>query len=570
MPSTETRIERQRKRMAKAAPEESPVIEAQEIQIGSIRESVVVDETTDPFMATGEEIRKKSGVSPAIKRKSTRLEKAHHGDNGAESKKIEGRDYFGTGYSLFDVITPPYNLDYLAKLNEVSAPHYSAIKAKVANIVALGYEFVETSKTKRSLDDKEGDAQDKMRKRLAKAKEEMQEWLDSCNHDDDFAETLIKVWTDYEATGNGYIEIGYTRLGEIGYIGHIPATTMRIRRERDGFIQMVADKVVFFRNFGHHDTPNPVNNEEPNEVIHLKKYSPTGNFYGVPDIVAARNAVAGNEFSAKFNLDYFENKAVPRYVIVVKGATLSDTSQRNILEFFQTSLKGQNHRTLFVPLPADETDRKSDFKMEPVEAGTQDSSFNNYRKGNLLEILMAHRVPMTKVGMAEGVALAVARDADKTFKEQVCRPEQKILEKKLNKIFKEVTDAFEIKLNELTLTDENTLSQMDERYLRWGVIVPNEVRARWGWTGLPEGDEPVGMMEQLKEQGRAQIESQELQGEQALEQVKAQPKPAAGATATQQRAQGNATRTRTAERSSNRTDSAGEGRNAKGSGRSTA
>ncbi len=55
-------------------------------------------------------------------------------------------------------------------------------------------------------------------------------------------------------------------------------------------------------------------------------------------------------------------------------------------------------------------------------------------------------------------------NADKTFKEQVCRPAQMILEKKLNKIFEEKTDALTLKFNELTLTDEDTQSKIDERY----------------------------------------------------------------------------------------------------------
>jgi len=115
--------------------------------------------------------------------------------------------------------------------------------------------------------------------------------------------------------------------------------------------------------------PSPVTGDgTPNEVIHLKKYSPLNSFYGVPDIVAAMSAVAGDEFAARFNLDYFENKAVPRYVIIVKGGALSLPSQKTIVEFFETGLKGKHHRTLFIPLPADEADRKTSFEMEPVEA----------------------------------------------------------------------------------------------------------------------------------------------------------------------------------------------------------
>jgi capsid portal protein len=333
---------------------------------------------------------------------------------------------------------------------------------------------------------------------------------------------------------------------------------------------MIGKNITFFRHFGT-ETTDPIGDDSrPNEVIHLKKYAPTTNYYGVPDIVAAQSAIAGNEFSSRFNLDYFENKAVPRYVVVVKGGNLSAGSKSAILEFFQTNLKGENHRSLFIPLPADTSEQKTSFDMQPVEAGIQDSSFNNYRKGNLNEILMAHRVPISKVGLAEGVSLAVARDADKTFKEQVCRPEQRILEKKLNKIVKEVTDVFLLKLNELSLTDEDTQSKIDERDLRWGVIVPNEVRARRGMPGLDGGDEPVSVMAQTKLTADTSMQAAELAAEtsKATAAASAAARPAATGTAgTQAKASANATRTRDANRSATSPDKSGEARQPKGEGR---
>jgi capsid portal protein len=91
------------------------------------------------------------------------------------------------------------------------------------------------------------------------------------------------------------------------------------------------------------ETANPIAGGQirPNEIIHLKKYTPMNNYYGIPDIIAAQNAMAGNEFAGKYNLDYFENKAVPRYIITVKGAKLSPESERKLLEFFQVGLKGK-------------------------------------------------------------------------------------------------------------------------------------------------------------------------------------------------------------------------------------
>jgi capsid portal protein len=296
---------------------------------------------------------------------------------------------------------------------------------------------------------------------------------------------------------------------------------------------------VFFRNFGEKD-PNPLGNDNnPNELIHIKKYAPGSGYYGVPDIVAAQQAVAGNEFVARFNLDYFENKAVPRHVVILKGATINPKLAKNILEFFETGLKGQHHRALFVPLPADTKDKKVSLEFEAVETGVQEASFEKYRKTNTGEILMAHGVPVTKVGMPEGVNLAVARDADKTFKEQRCRPEQAMLEKKLSKIWKEFTDMFYMKLNEMTLTDEETQSKIDERRIKTGTDTQNEQRARRGLPSVDGGDELVD----LNAASKIAEQRNEMQ------------------------AQGN--RERDAQRSAGATDSAGEGRNPKGEGRTT-
>jgi PBSX family phage portal protein len=505
-------------------------------------------ETTgvDPFNSPVEEVKTLRGLSPVFKRKLTGdLKKVHRGTGGAQSKKIELDEI--SGYNAFQCVQPPLNMDYLAKLYEVSDAHKAAVDAKTSNIVGLGFKFTETTKTKRALEDLEGqqDKISKFRRKLSRAREDLSDLFDSFNEEDTFTETLIKVWKDYETTGNGYIEVSRKKDGTIGYVGHAPSTTIRIRQKRDGFVQIISNKAVFFRNFGDgnrkrddYDENPPVtdpfgNDDNPSELIHFKKYSPTNGFYGIPDIVAAKNAVAGSEFAARFNLDYFENKAVPRHVITLKGARLGTQTEAALLQFFETGLKGQNHRSLYIPLPPDTADNKVELKIEPIEAGIQDASFNNYNKANRSSILMVHRVPIGKVSMAEGASLAVARDADKTFKEQVCGPEQAVAEKKLNRLTKEFTDAFELDLNEMTLTDADTQSKIDERDVKNQIKTPNEIRADRGMTGLKGGDKVVEI------------------------------KP-------QQKAEANTTRQRDSARSAGATDSAGAARNPKGEGRTTA
>lgn len=153
-------------------------------------------------------------------------------------------------------------------------------------------------------------------------------------------------------------------------------------------------------------------------------------------------------------------------------------------------MRGQSHRTLYIPLPPDSDQNKIEFKMEAVESGIQDSSFETYHRQNREDILTAHQVPLSKIGMStSGQAEALA--SDRTFKEQVARPKQRSIEKMVNKIIKEFTDVVVLKFDELTLTDEETKAQIHERYLRNKTFTPNEVRNELGKPPIAGGDEVI-------------------------------------------------------------------------------
>lgn len=473
----------------------------------------------DPFSKSWESLKSLSNLEKNFKRRTDRIEKADYaidtsvgynnvdvnslayqdsalavnrGQDGAYSKEINPGRVYRNGYGIFDVITPPWNLYELANFYDTSFANHAAIDAKVENIVGLGYDFEVSKRTQMALEGSDNTtAIEKARKRIERAKVEMRDWLETLNDDDSFTNTMMKFYTDVQATGNGYLEIGRTTKGEIGYIGHIPATTMRVRRLRDGYIQIIGNKVVYFRNFGAKNTNPLTNDPRPNEILHYKEYSPLNTFYGVPDIMSAVSALHGDQLASQYNIDYFSNKAVPRYVVTLKGAKLSEEAEDKMFRFLQTSLKGSNHRTLYIPLPADSDTNKVEFKMEPIENGVQEASFNEYRIRNRDDILVAHQVPLSKIGGGDSSAIAAALAQDRTFKEQVARPAQTNLEKMLNKIIKEKTDILDFKFNELTLTDEIAQSQILERYVKNQIMIPNEARQVLGLPHLPHGEQPL-------------------------------------------------------------------------------
>jgi PBSX family phage portal protein len=471
----------------------------------------------DPFAKSWDELKNYSGLEKNFKRRTERMAKStdvlienrtvntgidindlgyqdsalavNRGKDGARSKVINPGRVFRNGYGMFDVITPPWNLYELANYYDTSFANHAAIDAKVENIVGLGYDFEISKRTMMSLESQEKEsAKEKAQKRIERMKVELRDWLESLNLDESFTEVMSKVMTDYESTGNGYLEIGRTVKGEIGYVGHIPSTTMRVRRLRDGYLQIIGNRIVYFRNF-QATNPNPITADpRPNEIIHFKSYSPLNTFYGVPDIMSAISALHGDQLASQYNIDYFTNKGVPRYVVTLKGAKLSEDAEDKMFRFLQTSLKGSNHRTLYIPLPGDSDTNKVEFKMEAVETGTQEASFNEYRIRNRDDILVAHQVPLSKIGGGDSAAIAAAIAQDRTFKEQVARPRQDAMQKIINRIIREKTDILEFKFNELTLTDEIAQSQILERYVKNKIIVPDEAREILGMGARPDGD----------------------------------------------------------------------------------
>ena len=414
------------------------------------------------------------------------------GINDTGTKQLNPGTVYRNGYGIFDVITPPYNLYELANFYDTSFANHAAIDAKVENVVGLGYDFIVTDGTALRMEmNEDKEAVDRARNRIERMKIQLREWLESLNDDDSFTKTMEKVYVDVQATGNGFLEVGRTVNGEIGYVGHIPSTTMRVRRLKDGYVQIIGQKLVYFRNFGA-TNPNPLTADpRPNEIIHIKEYSPLNSYYGVPDIVAAMPSLIGDQLASQYNIDYFENKAVPRYVITLKGAKLSPDAEDKMFRFLQTGLKAQSHRTLYIPLPGDGDHNKVEFKMEPIENGIQEGSFREYRKQNRDDIFIAHQMPISKIGGSDSAGLAAALSQDRTFKEQVSRPEQRHLEKVISKIIKEKTDILEFKFNELTLTDEIAQSQILERYVKNQIMLPNEAREVLNLPQVDHGDAPL-------------------------------------------------------------------------------
>jgi len=150
--------------------------------------------SNDPFSVGLQELKKVKGLGASFRRKVNRdFSKSFTGIDETKTQQNLLAQAI-TGYAMFDLIEPPYNLEYLSKVYEISTYNYAAINAKVANIVGLGYDFIDTKKTNDAFDSITDDKQlERARRKLNKLRQELHLWLDQTNDEDTFTQTLIKV-----------------------------------------------------------------------------------------------------------------------------------------------------------------------------------------------------------------------------------------------------------------------------------------------------------------------------------------------------------------------------------------
>ena len=390
-----------------------------------------------------------------------------------ESQQLPEDGWKGS-YDSGEVKAPPYSLEALAELYEINSTHKSCVDAKATNVVGLGYRLVGVCD-----EPDEGE-----RGRLDRL-------FGSCNPEMTFTEVMRAVWTDVETVGNGYVELTRNVADEIDGFYHLPATTMRVRTDRRGFVQIRDGRKRNFRAPGGAGEADPESGRMPNEVMHFRKYTPQSSYYGVPDILPAVPAIAGDRAAAKYNVSFFEHNAVPRMAVIVEGGGMSRELLQQVRRFMESEVKGQAHRTLVLEVPGDGTK----LRLERLSNNEgEDASFLDYRKANRDEILMVHRVPPSKITVVENANLANSRDQDKTFREQVIRPEQRRVEFQINRMIHEqmgIAD-WQFRFREMDLCEELQQAQVAEIYAGIGVWTQNEIRAQQGLAPLEEDGVTVG------------------------------------------------------------------------------
>lgn len=391
----------------------------------------------------------------------------------------------------------------LAQLYSRNVAHKACVDAKTANAVGLGWEL-------KSKDDADPD-------KAAEQAQVLRDFLDLCARRDGktFTELLTSARKDEEAVGWAAVEITRNPKGRIDGLFHIHAYTLRRRKDRDGWVQKVNGEYVYFRDYGRkvEDTQDPDRFKDANEILVIGEDSPDSPFYPMPDIVPALGDVLGDESAQLYQVQFFKNNAVPRIAICVEGGQLDEDTKQYVLKYLAEGIRGDAHKTLLLQAPANGASDVR-IRIEKLTVGTnEDAHFMDYRRWCRDSVLMAHRVSPSKVTIVEDANRSNTTDQDKTFKEQVLKPDQERYEARIQWILE---DEFgqdlpvEFRFKEMDLEDEQRIASTRAVYMP--AMTNNEVRELIDLP--PAGTDPENhdrvLDPALQEWGRAPFEQQSM------------------------------------------------------------
>ena len=339
-------------------------------------------------------------------------------------------------------IQPPFYPPQMARLLEVNPTHAKCCFSKSRNVAGYGIDIVPHPDVENP-DENQRETAEKF------WYSEDSTWqvgpVDSERSTP--ADVLEMAWTDFEAIGWLSIEMLTQTDGTPSGLAWVPAMTIRRRRDQPGYVQLRRARLQYFGNAGdrYADSPQFVDSKTgevaasvpnpANELIFKRNHSPLYTHYGAPDIVPAIPTVQGDDAAREFNIDFFENNAVPRMAVIVEGGELTEGARKDIHDLLH-GMKEEDHRTIVLEaeklledtgqVQLDDNADDLKIRVEPLTVGiNEDASFQDFRDRNEHEILKTHDVPPIEAGQIKSGAFSTDAEAQrKGYIETVIQPKQ--------------------------------------------------------------------------------------------------------------------------------------------------
>lgn len=351
-------------------------------------------------------------------------------------------------------------------LRAANSYHARCIRSKVACTVGLGLEMLE------------GD-QKKLLERMSLVND----------YGESFLEVMQRVGLDFEATGNGYMEVVTDGKGDPAEFYYMPSTRTTARKLQRGlprtwyYLQDSGERTSF-------EIYNPKTAKARRSyVLHFAQPSTGSRYYGTPDWEGCTPDIELAHYAKLYNRQFFINSGVPDVAIIVENGRLDKKTEQVVADFFRANFQGvmNSHRALYLPVEGED----ANVRIEPVGGSMKDRdmSFKELSDKTRDGILSAHGVPPRLAGVVASGQLGGGGEVGgqfKLYKELVIDPRQEIFETKLRPVFAAM-GLGEVQFKDMDVSIQEARSTLYPALVAANIITDDEAREEMGYAPFSDG-----------------------------------------------------------------------------------
>ena len=312
------------------------------------------------------------------------------------------------------ILNPKYNPWHLVQLLDLYTYHASCVEAVAVDSSGISYDL-------KPLEDIEP---------IDAEKDRFKTFLDNCTPS--INTHLQRVAYDRRSIGYAALEVirDTTSDSEVTKVKHIPAQTLRRHADKKRVLHITpSGKKVWYVIYGKNYDDNgqicdvraddgtfhPYNSLSPseraNELLWTMEYAPGTDYYGRPPIVSCLGSIKGDIGAVKYNNAFFDNYGMPKFAITVTGDfadydvepddpdyDITQTLRYKIGQQIKEVIKNP-HSAICITIPSEGEEGNVNLDITPLSVQTEEGHFRMYRKDTRDEVIHAHHVDPSRLGI---------------------------------------------------------------------------------------------------------------------------------------------------------------------------
>lgn len=371
------------------------------------------------------------------------------------SKQVPDKPW-QVGLSL---VEPKYNPRQLVDLLDFNTYHADCVDAVAGDAAGISYTLMPV----------EGESEsEEERKRFL-------EFLGRC--EPSINTHIYRMLYDRRTIGYGALEVirEDTANSPLKRLKHIQAHTLRRHTDEKRVLQQAdSGKEVWFVIYGKNYDENgvlcdvnadtgewaPYNSLPPkqkaNELLWTYEYAPKTSYYGRPPIIGSLLSIQGVLAAKKYNTAFFDNYGMPAFAVTITGDfqdykeepyikdengntienpayDVTQTIRYRISQQIKEVIKNP-HSAICITIPSEGEDGQVEVKIQPLSIQQEEGSFRVFLKDERDEIIHAHKVDPSRIGIYDAGKLNGTNSAytDNSYKYSTVAPIKKEAEELIN------------------------------------------------------------------------------------------------------------------------------------------